>query len=217
MDEVSSTVETGVALLPKCELVFLLDMTASMDPLKAEAVIGFNVFLAEQKAHPGEATITLIVFNSEETRTVYDRVDLAKAEPMSPAAYKPSGMTPLLDTIANGIKNTLEFRVQQSKIDRADKVIFAILTDGEENYRKKYNRKQVFEFIETQKSTGHWEFIFLGANQDAYMAGGQMGIDRKDTMTFQATGQGVRDAYAYASTSAVAYRSDSGELPKGGD
>ena len=59
-----------------CEIIFILDATGSMKDLRTETVIGFNNFLEEQKKVPGEALLTLITFNSNETKKIYNHIDL---------------------------------------------------------------------------------------------------------------------------------------------
>lgn len=180
------------------EIVFVLDMTGSMKPLASEAVIGFNNFLDEQKKVKGKANLTLIIFNSLETKKALDKVNLAKAESINHSDYRPDGLTPLLDTIGNSID---EFKAMNSK------VIFAIMTDGEENFSRKFNRKQIFDLIAEQKDKDKWEFIFLGANQDSYLEAGRLGVDKKDTANFDFTAKGMRGAYSKLSASVASYRS----------
>lgn len=179
------------------EIVFVLDMTGSMKSLASETVIGFNNFLDEQKKVPGKANITLVTFNSYETKKVLDKVDLAKAKSINHSDYKPDGLTPLLDTIGNSIDE-----LKGTK----NKVIFAVMTDGEENFSRKYNRKQIFDLVQEQKDKHKWEFIFLGANQDSYLEAGKLGIDAKDTANYDATAQGTRTAYTNVSASVTSYR-----------
>ena len=181
----------------KVEIVFVLDMTGSMQPLAVETVIGFNNFLDEQKKVSGKANITLITFNSDETKKVLDKVDLTKVESINHSDYRPDGLTPLLDTIGNAIE---EFKTVKNK------VIFAIMTDGEENFSHKYDRKQIFDLVTEQKDKHKWEFIFLGANQDSYLEAGRLGIDGKDTANFNFSAVGSRAAYSSLSHSVTSYR-----------
>lgn len=179
------------------EIVFVLDMTGSMQPLASETVIGFNNFLVEQKKVPGKANITLITFNSYKTKKLLDKVDLTKVDSINHSDYRPDGLTPLLDTIGNVID---EFKGIKNK------VIFAIMTDGEENFSRKYNRKQIFDLVAEQRDKHKWEFIFLGANQDSYLEAGRLGIDPKDITNYDATAMGTRTAYSNLSASVTSYR-----------
>lgn len=198
------------------ELVFILDMTGSMQPLRAEAVQGFNNFLEEQKKVPGDALITLITFNSGETKRVYDRVPLPNAASMAPTSYNPDNMTPLLDTIGNTIEEVGHALKVIPEEERPGKVIFVIMTDGEENFSLKYDRKAVFDAITHQRDVYKWEFIFLGANQDSYLEAGLVGVKVADTQNYRHDADGMQAAYSFASARATAYRIESQTSP-GGD
>lgn len=189
------------------EIIFILDMTGSMKPLAAETVIGFNNFIEEQKKVPGEAKVTLVTFNSNSTEKVYDRVDLKAIQSMLQDQYKPDGMTPLLDTMGNTIRE-VDDRLKNAPEDgKPEKVIVVVMTDGEENFSRHYGRKQIFDMVTTQKDAHKWEFVFLGANQDSYLEAGRLGIDGKDASNYNATAKGMRAAYASAGRSVTGYRS----------
>jgi hypothetical protein len=53
-------------------------------------------------------------------------------------------------------------------------VIFAIITDGYENASVEYKRAQIFEMVSHQRKKYSWDFIFLGADIDAW--GQEIGI-----------------------------------------
>lgn len=191
----------------KSEIVFILDMTGSMLKLASEAVIGFNNFIEEQKKVPSEATVTLITFNSENTTTVYDNVDLAAIQPMPQDQYWPNGLTPLLDTIGNTINAVGDRLKNMPQEERPEKVIVTIMTDGRENFSHHFNRKQIFDMVKHQKDVYKWEFIFLGANQDSYLEAGKLGIDPKDIQNYMADPAGTKMAYAHISSLTTNYRS----------
>ena len=60
--------------------------------------------------------------------------------------------------------------------ERPSKVLFVILTDGEENTSKRFTNAHVKQRIQHQIDVYKWTFIFLGANQDAFATGKEMGI-----------------------------------------
>lgn len=194
------------------EIVYILDMTGSMKPLEVEAVVGFNNFIEDQKKYPGEALVTLVVFNSQETRRVFDRVNLKNISPMEQKDYKPDSLTPLLDTIGNTINSVGETLKNTPESERPENVIFVIMTDGEENFSRKFKRKQIFDMVTHQKEVYKWDFIFMGANQDSYLEAGRLGIDTKDTQNYDFSTNGIRIAYATASCG-VGARRESSELP----
>ncbi len=56
--------------------------------------------------------------------------------------------------------------------ERPSKVIVVTLTDGLENASKQYNLDKIGEMIREQRDKYNWDFVFLGANQDAIADGG---------------------------------------------
>ena len=55
-------------------------------------------------------------------------------------------------------------------------VVFVIVTDGQENASREFNRTQIRQMIEHQQSVYRWQFTFLAANQDAFAEGASLGI-----------------------------------------
>ena len=101
---------------------------------------------------------------------------------------------------ANAVLSAYGYKVGERIIsskakDRPSKVIFCVLTDGEENASKEYSTKQIKELIEYRKKHFEWDFIFLAANQDAFETSKQYSFDTNKTFSFEATVSGVHDAY----------------------
>lgn len=182
------------------EIVFILDMSGSMVGIKAEAVDNFNRFLKEQMEVPGTATMSLILFNSNLTTWAYDRVNLSDIKPLDKEQYRPDNFTPLLDTVSDVIDRIGKILNDSKEEERPEKVIFAIMTDGLENYSRRVLRRQVFEQITHQEKVYKWNFIFMGANQDSFQEAGALGINPSLTTNFTADARGVSAAYTYASS-----------------
>jgi hypothetical protein len=85
------------------------------------------------------------------------------------------------------------------------KVLFVILTDGKENRSTDFNKTQVFEKIAKREAKG-WNFIYLGANQDAMEEGGKIGIGKMNTVTWSADSKGINTAFMSASNYATKFR-----------
>ena len=50
--------------------------------------------------------------------------------------------------------------------------------------------------INHQKNVYSWEFVFMGANQDAITEASKLGIDASHAMHYRATAAGVRNVYS---------------------
>jgi len=54
-------------------IAILLDRSGSMELLRDDIIGGFNAFVAQQRAVPGEATLTLVQFDSQQPYEVLHR------------------------------------------------------------------------------------------------------------------------------------------------
>ncbi len=187
------------------EIVCIIDKSKSMELLKSEAISGFNSFINKQKELPGNAYLTLVQFNHE-YELVYENEPIQDVKLLDDKTYLPDGLTALLDAVGKTI-NSIGLRLKNTSEDeRPEKVIFCILTDGEENASKEYNNLQIKKMIEHQKEKYNWEFIFLAANQDAFATGFGLGINKNDTFNYTADAIGTQYAFTRMSDTVASYR-----------
>ena len=189
----------------RAEIVCIIDRSGSMLKIKDDAIGGFNNFLADQKQVPGEVAFSLIQFDHE-YNVVYDCVPLQSVEPLTNKTYAPRGTTALLDAIGRTVTTIGDRLNKTEEILRPQKVIVVILTDGLENASREYKRNTISEMVKHQQEKYSWEFLYLGANQDAFTEAGALGINRGSTTNFDATDIGTRHAYGTLSAATTAYR-----------
>jgi len=148
---------------------FLLDETGSMMPKKEETIISFNNYVDSIKKEKNSAKtkFTLAKFNTMNIEKPYERVNLKDVKPLTKENYKPDNCTNLYDAIGKIVSET--------KAEKKEKVLFVILTDGEENSSKEYDKKGIKILIEEKQKEG-WQFVFLGVGIDAYAEAIKMGI-----------------------------------------
>jgi len=82
----------------KVEIIVIMDHSGSMMNVREEALGGFNSFLSDQKSVPGEASMTLVLFNYRVT-TLYEALPLENACELTVSTYRPIGFTALFDAI----------------------------------------------------------------------------------------------------------------------
>ena len=68
------------------ELVFILDRSGSMSGLEPDTIGGFNAMIEEQKAAPGEALVSTVLFDNESV-VIHDRVNVKEIKPMTCLLY----------------------------------------------------------------------------------------------------------------------------------
>lgn len=187
----------------KTEIIVITDRSGSMGSIANDVVGGFNRFLRDQQAQPGEARMTYTQFDSV-YEVVYTARDIQSAEM---PIFTPRGSTALFDAIGRTLNEQGE-RIAKEKW--AELVVVCIITDGEENASREYTRERIQEMVKHAEANG-WQFLFLAANQDAFTAARDFGSAAKYAGNFQANSAGV--AMAYTATSATVSAMRSGEKP----
>jgi uncharacterized protein YegL len=175
------------------DISIVLDRSGSMESIRQDAIGSFNVFLQDQKTVPREATITLVQFD-DQFEVVYRAIALNEAPNLTPQTFVPRGSTALLDAIGRTIDETGQRLASLPEADRPESVIFVILTDGEENSSRHYSTARINDLIHHQRDVYNWQFVFLGANQDAIMTASRLGIASAQAMTFAASPVGAKAA-----------------------
>jgi hypothetical protein len=187
---------------------FILDETGSMYSVKGATIDSFNEYITGLKTRPTKEVssirFTLTQFNSEKTQVIQNAVELTEVRKLTSENYNPNYATPLYDAIGNTISS------MQSKAEGSN-VLCVIQTDGYENASREWDRQKIFDLI-TKKQKEGWTFAFLGADQDAWVAGGAMGIPNLNTLSYTHSNVGTRDAMSNLTSATAAY-SSTGGLP----
>ena len=172
------------------ELVFILDKSGSMSGLEADTIGGYNSMLKKQKSIEGECYITTVLFDTN-YELLHDRIDIKAVSPITEKEYQVGGSTALLDAIGTTIHKIGNAQKHTAEDYRAEKVMFVIITDGEENSSREYSAEKIKAQIEMQKTNYGWEFIFLGANIDAVQTAGRFGIGADRAIDYLADSEGT--------------------------
>jgi len=187
------------------DIVFVLDRSGSMNVVAADTIGGFNKFIEDQKAIPGEVTVSLYQFNNE-YEPVFEGIKLAEVKPLSDKTFVPRGSTALLDAVGRTI-TAVGNRLSVLKEDkRPSKVLFVIVTDGEENSSREFRIEKIKEMVTHQTDRYQWSFVFLGANIDAFSTAGSFGIAQASTLQYAHNQVGTKALYDSLSNSAASYR-----------
>jgi len=173
------------------ELVFILDKSGSMSGLESDTIGGFNSMLKNQQAIEGECCVTTVLFDNN-YQLLHDRIDIKAVSPITEKEYQVGGSTALLDAIGRTINKIGNAQKHTAESYRAEKVLFVIITDGEENSSREYSVEKVKTLIERQKAKYGWEFIFLGANIDAVQTAGSFGITPDRAVDYIADSEGTQ-------------------------
>lgn len=187
------------------ELVFILDKSGSMSGLESDTIGGFNSMLQKQKGVDGECRITTVLFDNNYT-LLHDRIDIRAVSPMTDKEYFVGGSTALLDAIGTTINKLVSVQRNTTEDYRAEKVMFVIITDGEENSSREYSADKVRVMIEHEKKKYGWEFIFLGANIDAVQTARRFGIDADRAVDYVPDAKGTQLNFEAMAETVACYR-----------
>lgn len=192
------------------DITILLDRSGSMQSIKESMESAFNEFVNGHKSNP-TTKLTLIQFDSNNPQeVVYQGVPITAVEPL---VLHPRGGTPLLDSLCTAIDNTgLRFANLQ-ETQRPDQVLMVVITDGQENASRSRTRQDVFSRVTKQSNDFKWQFVYLGANQDAIGEAISFGIRPDWAMNYTASAKGVRgmSSALLSTTSTYANQSNRGE------
>lgn len=193
------------------ELVFILDKSGSMSGLEKDTIGGYNSMLEQQRKVDGECVITTVLFDNH-YELLHDRIDIRAIQPITAKEYFVGGSTALLDAIGKTIRKIGTVQKNTTEDYRAEKVMFVIITDGEENASRHYSSMQIREMIQRQKERYGWEFIFLGANIDAVETAGRFGIDADRAVDYVPDGEGTELNFRMMSETVATFR-ECGAVP----
>ncbi|WP_292981713.1 VWA domain-containing protein [Mycobacterium sp.] len=181
-------------------LVFLLDRSGSMQSIASDVIGGFEAFVNEQRAGEGLCTATLAQFDNE-YEVVYRGIAIGQVPPL---ALFPRGMTALHDSMGKLITDTAAEINALPEENKPGTVVVAIMTDGLENASREWRQPDIKALVEQQTNDHGWEFLYMGADQDAVEVGKGLGVKESNAMTY-AKGKS-REAMMAASGNVRGYR-----------
>ena len=180
------------------DIIVLLDESGSMSSMGKEPVDSINEFIRDQKAIQDNSTFSLYTFNSR-LKHVWVNVRLQDVGRFEYDQFNPASMTALYDAMGQVMDN-------KKNSSRNRNVVMVILTDGEENSSKEYNKQTINKMTNALKSYYNWRFVYLGANQDSFLTGGGLGIDRNTCRNYTTQSGGMTNATKGCSLNVSNYR-----------
>lgn len=175
----------------KNQIFIILDRSGSMDVLKNDTIGGFNNFVTEQQKNNPDCLLTLVQFDHD-IDTIYTEMPIKEVPLLNNKTFVPRGTTALLDAIGFTL-NKSSALINPKTVDA--KVIVVIITDGHENSSNNFNKDQIFDLIHKLKTKHNWQFVFLGANQDAIDEAQNLGIGYENAMTYTSDKEGTLNMF----------------------
>lgn len=172
--------------------LIILDASGSMSAIEKQAVDGVNETVhtiqeAQRVHNDQEHFVTLVSFNSIETKKLFDCLPGDEVKELSARDYRPNGCTPLYDAMVFSIIGL------QEKMSKDAKVLVTIITDGYENSSVEHDSRSIAGLVSRLKREG-WVFTYMGANHDATRAAIELGIN--NSLEFEATHAGTSQMFS---------------------
>jgi Mg-chelatase subunit ChlD len=167
-------------------MLLVIDRSGSMVGIRNDMVGGLTTMLAEQAAQPGILTVDIVTFD--------DVIEwqCSMADPASVrVVLEPRGGTALFDAIGMSVLQFGRILEALPEHARPETVQVVVVTDGHENSSREYRPDAVRALVKQQTDKYQWDFVFLGANQDAVLTGTALGFEADSSMTYTATADKV--------------------------
>ena len=186
-------------------VVFVIDSSGSMYGSEADVTGGFKRVVEEQKAvENGSCVVSVIDFNTQ-PEVVCIGQDVNDIDP--DLDYATGGGTALFDAIALGIKKAQEWNMSKAEIDRPEKTMMVIMTDGGENCSRDNNASMVKGMIKDYETEFGWSFVYLGADLSNVEDADTLGIKSRGVST-----KGMMTSnYDFVSTVTTSFRNATGD------
>jgi hypothetical protein len=161
-------------------LYFLLDRSGSMQSIKTDTEGGFAAFIEEQRRAVGECRVTLAQFD-DQYEIVFADTPVADVGRLN---LQPRGSTALLDAMGRLITEAGAALAALPEDQRPGSVVVAIMTDGLENASREWTHTAVKALVEQQTTAYQWQFLYMGADQDAIDVGTGLGVGAAHTVSY---------------------------------
>lgn len=192
-------------------IVFCVDKSGSMNSIKKDMIGGFNAFIKNQRnVNLGDCKVSFYQFSTTYD-VIFEDVDLQNIKDLTENSYIPAGGTALYPSLGKTIENVGKRLSLTDEKDRPSKVLIVTITDGEHNSNLEgnayqFNASQIKQMIEHQTQVYNWDFIYLGANQDSWAVGQNMGNVKGTTLNYVASAAGTKTMFENLTKSTTKYR-----------
>ena len=176
-------------------VILVLDRSSSMFAVRGETIEGVNNMIEDQKEGEGDALFYMVSFASAgDYQVVNEWSDMKSVRRLTSEDYEPSGLTALMDATVKTIDDVGRYFESLPEEKRPGKIVFAIMTDGHENNSQHASIRDMNSKIEHQKKKYNWQFLYLGANQNAIDVAQAYGIHPSKAMTYGHSGEKTQSA-----------------------
>lgn len=169
-------------------LVFVVDNSGSMAGIARDMEGAIKGLLDAQRELPGKLTVDYVRFSGYNS---YEHAYKGAEPDQVNIQIIPGGLTAMNDAIGRAVDSVGLRLASTPEYQRPDKVLFAIVTDGGENDSREHTYASVAQRVKRQSEVYNWEFVYLGANQDAVATAAKWGIGAQSALTYNTANTGA--------------------------
>lgn len=160
----------------------VVDRSGSMWNIADDVRGSVEQFINDQKKQDGSKVRMTVAQFDHTYEIINDLEDIESIDAANFAKnYSPRGSTALLDAIGRA---TIDMQKKiETMSEKPNRVVVAIITDGEENSSTEFNLEKIKGIIQEKTAAG-WDFIFLGASLDAIKVAANMGISGNQASSY---------------------------------
>ena len=162
-------------------MLLVVDRSGSMASIRDDMVGGLTTMLASQAEQPGRLTVDIVTFDDQ----IEQQCTMADASTVT-ITLDPRGSTALYDAIGIATHTFGSTLAALPEDARPDTVQVVVVTDGHENASREYTSETVKAIVTKQTNEYGWDFVFLGANQNAVLTGAELGFEADSSLSFRA-------------------------------
>lgn len=186
-------------------IAMVIDASGSMSDIYKATLDGYKEYIQEQKKDDSDLTYISVTFFNTHAYVAQPLSDIQRVpDDLTALNYAPNGGTALYDAISYGVG------AMERDVNKNDKAVVVVITDGYENSSRETTQQQVLDLIRTKEALGNWTFAYLGANQDAWAVGSTMGFQPGNTLRYAADYSGTVGTYSTLSASTSSLKRQGG-------
>lgn len=200
--------------MPKTFVTYLLDRTGSMGLIKQETIDGFNTYLSalQQAENADDIVFTLVQFYGRGADTIYQRIPVSEAEPLTEAVFQPRGRTPLIDAACKTLKaveRTVNGGGDTGSPDgpspaSTPRIVVCVQSDGDDNSSVEYSWPELQQLI-VDKQAQDWQLIFIGAYIDAEAEAERIGLPAGNAIAYSTDDPAMQEAFESAAAKTAGF------------
>lgn len=191
------------------DITLLVDRSGSMYTCRDDMEGAIQNYIKEirESLSNYDVRVSYFCFDSESVDCLVDEKPLKEVD-TSKFVIDPRGCTPLLDAIGRVINKTGMRLASKEESDRPHQVLFVIITDGYENASVEHTYANIMSMITHQTEKYNWGFVYLGANQDAFIVAANLGIDLGAALNYSTSEEGSSNTSEALKRYTVCYTSE---------